>query len=82
MTPLRAIVTAALGLVLSAAAQAGESKRSESSEPVHVVGVRGLDKNKAATDTAARDYPAVDRLETVKVTPEELKQFLQEGNLP
>jgi hypothetical protein len=50
--------------------------------PTPVLGVRGLDKNAAGeSDTAARDYAALAPVESMKLTPEELRQFAKEGNL-
>src|SRR4051812_32231006 len=58
------------------------SAGSSNPEPVTVAGVRGLDKSKDTGDAGARDYAALAKLETVTITPEELKQFRTEGKLP
>ena len=46
-----------------------------------VAGVRGLDETNAGIDTKARDFAAIDKLDKVTLEPDELKKFLQEGNL-
>jgi hypothetical protein len=46
-----------------------------------VVGVRGLDEHAVSTDSAARDYDAVKRLELIRVSTQDLQAFIQEGNL-
>lgn len=52
-----------------------------SNEPTPVAGVRGLDKSSGEIDTTARDYPAIDRLEKIKVSAQDLQAFAQEGGL-
>ncbi len=46
-----------------------------------VAGVRGLDETGAGVDSKARDYAAVDRLDQVMVSEEDLKKFVFEGLL-
>ncbi len=53
----------------------GTSRRATS-----VAGVRGLDEV-GDVDTKARDFDAIDRLEKVQISDEELKTFLFEGLL-
>jgi hypothetical protein len=50
-------------------------------KPASVVGVRGLEKSKTVADSSARDYKAVDRLEALTVSPQELTAFIKEGQL-
>jgi hypothetical protein len=57
------------------------AENAGSSEPATVVGVRGLDKSSTETDTHARDYKAVDRMEAVKVSAQDLDAFAKEGKL-
>jgi hypothetical protein len=58
-----------------------QARSSSSSHSATVAGVRGLDETNAGVDTKKRDYAAIDRLDKVKVTDDELKKFLDEGNL-
>jgi hypothetical protein len=57
-----------------------KSQNADSDNPA-VLGVRGLDETDQHPDTLARDYAAVERMKKIKVSEEELKQFLAEGGL-
>jgi len=52
-----------------------------SSPPPSVQGVRGLDETDASLDTKARNFPAIDKLDTVVIHPDELQKFIEEGHL-
>ncbi len=87
----------AVAILLSSIALAAPQKKKKSSwlqnvgkaldsgssrSATTVAGVRGLDEPGGPINTEARDYTAIDRLEKVQVTPEELRKFLAEGKLP
>jgi hypothetical protein len=55
---------------------AGPSQKTTS-----VAGVRGLEETNGHVDTQARDYAAIERLEQVVVHENELKAFMNEGQL-
>jgi hypothetical protein len=59
-----------------------DSQGSSSDQSATVAGVRGLDEPGSQGSTDARDYAAVDRLEKVTVTSDDLQRFLREGKLP
>ena len=61
------------------AATGGSSKSKK--KGTAVAGVRGLDEPGKETDSEARDYPAVDQMEAVKVSEQEVGEFLAEGEI-
>lgn len=57
-------------------ATAGKSRRSET-----VAGVRGLNETGNAADSGARNEAAVEWLEKISISEEDLQQFIVEGQL-
>lgn len=57
------------------------SSKSTSRRASTVAGVRGLDETSAGEDSKARDYEAVDRLDKVTASEEDVKAFIVEGQL-
>jgi hypothetical protein len=60
---------------------AAPKEESESNQPATVAGVRGLDDPAKGGDSKARDYDAIDRMDKLKITPQELKLFMKDGEL-
>ncbi len=54
---------------------------SSSSSPTAVAGVRGLDEVNGEVDTKARDFKSIDKLEGIVIHDEDVKKFVEEGNL-
>lgn len=46
-----------------------------------VASIRGLDEPEGTGDSSARDYGAVERMENLALTREEIEKFRREGNL-
>ena len=62
-------------------ADQSSNNSSKDTEGTTVAGVRGLEETGRDMDTKARDYAAMDRLEKVHISDDELKTFLGEGKL-
>lgn len=62
---------------------AGSKGTSSAKGDRAVLSVRGLDENreKAAGDADRRNFRAIDKLDQIKISPEDLKRFLKDGGL-
>ena len=66
------------GLGSSAESRSQRTKGSQA-----VLSVRGLNdgREKAASDTDRRNFRAIEKLDAIRVAPEELEKFVKEGKL-